>query len=189
MRFLLAFSVLVATVVAGCSQMGGSAVDFIPRRHAYPRVEPYSTATQLVSLAPFAFKVAAEAHVDRTGEHWLDISYPRYGAVLHISASRFKDSKEALAAIDNRRQRISLNIGAALARSYSFQNDAGLSCEISVCAEGVATPVQFIAYDAQSSMLSAAFVINGPITPTDSIRPIINLLQDEAFTILSSLTD
>ena len=187
MRTLLPVLICVFAVFAGFAPGTNSAADAVPRRHAYPRVEPYDSASRTVVLAPFTFRIAAEAPSKRTGENWLDVSYPRYGATMHLSASRFGSADEAAEALANRRQRISLNTGGALARTDFFDNDAGLTCEMTVCSEGVATPVQFIATDGKSLMLSGAVMINGPITPADSIRPIINLLQDEAFTILSSI--
>lgn len=159
----------------------------VPRRHAYPRVEAYDTLRTVYTLGerdsfprPIVLTINSQADVEQTRPQWLDATFPRYGAQLHLSL--VPASPEALA---NRRQRISLNVGGADARTDSYHT-GDYQADIVVAPHGVATPVQFLAYNSEN-LISGAFVLPGNTEPADSLAPIIDLLYNEAFRIINSV--
>ncbi|MCH5222289.1 MAG: hypothetical protein J1F05_08235 [Muribaculaceae bacterium] len=177
--------IILAFAVYSCSDNDSRRAT--PKRHAFPRIEAYDSGDVSIDLGQLNFSVSADANIKPAGEQWLDISYPRYGTTLHLSALRLDCDSEKNKAMANRRQRISLNIGDAKARADVFTNDYSFDCEMVVCNEAVTTPVQFFATDAGGNMLSGAFVIHGTTTPADSMQAVVKILESEAFTILKSL--
>ncbi len=176
--------VLAAFLLHSC---GNSADEgrAVPRRYAYARIEPYDTVRTEHSAGPVQLSInkgADVSHPDGKPE-WLDASFGRYGATLHLSTIMTEDIDVALA---NRRERISLNLGGAKARSDVFDNGLGMRCEIVVSRDPSATPVQFVAYG-DGVLVSGAFVIAGSTEPADSLRPICTELEKEAFAIVNSI--
>ncbi|MDE6197384.1 MAG: hypothetical protein K2F91_05910 [Muribaculaceae bacterium] len=183
-RAILA-GVAAMMIVAAC---GRHSDDATPRRYAYPRVETPAASRMEVSAGGIRTDVSTSATVTHPGENWLDAAYPAYGATLHLSSVTLPDSNSLAEALANRRQRISLNTGGRRTRTDSFTNDAGFCCEMITADDGAtATPVQFIATDSRHNLVSGAIVLHGSTEPADSIRPVTEILKDEAFRILNSI--
>ena len=165
-------TICTVCVAALLLQSCGNSADegrVVPRRYAYARIEPYDTVRTEHSAGPVQLSInkgADVSHPDGKPE-WLDASFGRYGATLHLSTIMTEDIDVALA---NRRERISLNLGG----------------ETVVSRDPSATPVQFVAYG-EGVLVSGAFVIAGSTEPADSLRPICTELEKEAFAIVNSI--
>lgn len=157
-----------------------------PRRYAYPRIELYADSTKTVTLPSSTFNINAAATVESPRPEWLDISYPRYGAVLHISENTLATPAQLDEAIANRRQRIALNLGDTEAESLEYTTPNGFSILQIKALDASGTPVQFIAVK-DLTLISGAFVFTHQSTNLDSISPIITALNTEASTIANSL--
>lgn len=179
---LCTVALTVLLLVSSCRD-GGSGDGAVPRRYAYPRVEMPDSATRTYGIGPVAAHISAVAKVSRDNDRWLTAAYPSLGATLYLSAMQTPDLPEAVA---NRRQRISLNLGGAVARTEHYTSADGFDIEKVVCADGVATPVQFIATRADV-LVSGSFVISGAVLPADSLRPVVDILEKEADAIVNSL--
>lgn len=175
---------IAAIAVAACSR---SAETPIPRRTAYPRIEAYADSTVTAHIGHLAFDIAAQADTVMPRAGWLDIAYPRYRATIHIAVRHLDTGQELAAAIDNRLQRMGLNLGDRAAVASDFENRAGFSCHTVTSLDGGPTPVQFVAYNAGGYFVSGAAAISGASEPADSVAPTVQALARDAEIILKSL--
>ncbi|MBD5233739.1 MAG: hypothetical protein HDS65_06105 [Bacteroidales bacterium] len=183
-----AVSVLSAIIALTASCGGGRSSDMpTPRRHAFPRVEQLDTTRRHIAAAELEIGLSASAEAESPREDWVTAHYPSLGANLHLSVSRFSDEKALAEAIANRRQRMALNAGGGNPRTDNFSTPEGWMCERVTAPERVATPVQFIAAGPGFTLVSGAFALGGSLTPADSLRPIVEELDNEAFKILTTL--
>lgn len=183
MKSLVTAAAAAAMVMAACSQSQPP----VPRRTAYPRIEPYSDSVVTAAVGPVGFSIRAEADTAVQRPGWLDISYPRYNAITMLTVRRFGSRAELDAALANRMQRISLNLGDRTAASEEFTNGAGFICRLIVSLDGGPTPVQMIACDTAAHILiSGASVIDGPAEPADSVAPAVDALAADARKILKT---
>lgn len=172
----------LAALLCGCS--GGGESRPMPKRYAYPRPAAPADSVAAVATGGVSLEINASAIVSYPREDWLDAVYPAYGATLHLSAIVTADPAKEIA---NRRERMALNLGGAVATTRQFVNPAGFICETASTAEGPATPVQFFAAGPAGHFVSGTFVVGGNTAPSDSIRPIVDILSAEAERILNSL--
>ena len=98
-RFLLILP--AAILLWGCT---GKEQRAVPRRPAYPRVEAFRDTVKEVRAGNYLLSVNACATVTEPREGWLDVSYPGYGAVLHLTATEAPTPESLAAAVDNRLQ-------------------------------------------------------------------------------------
>ncbi|MBO4942524.1 MAG: hypothetical protein J6C95_03735 [Muribaculaceae bacterium] len=181
MRVAPLLILLIISVLSGCRKDA----DVTPRRYAYPRVEAYDTVYGNVAVGPVELCVNSSAEISSPRPGWLDISYPRYGATIHVSAVATDNIAEVMA---NRRERIALNLGGSRATTHSFR--AGdFDCTVVECAEAGMTPVQLLAASPEGIVVSGAANIAGSVTPVDSIRPVVAALTADAIKMLSALHD
>lgn len=183
---LSAISVIVLSSIATCA-CGHSTDTPVPRRMAYPRIEAYADSAVTAHIGHLAFDIAAQADTTMPRAGWLNIAYPRYRATIHISVRHFNNGDELAAAIDNRLQRMDLNLGDRTAMATDFENEAGFSCHSVTSLDGGPTPVQFVAYSPGGYIVSGAAAISGTSTPADSIAPTVEALASDAERILKSL--
>lgn len=180
---ILLFAAALLATACGDSHSG----DAVPRRQAYQRIAALDTATTDYALGK-NIRLALSSSADTTGnrEGWLTARYAPIGATLYLSATDEPDEEALRRAVANRRQRISLNLGGAVARTDNYATASGFDCEAVVCFDGCATPVQFIATRG-NELVSGAFVLSGKASPADSVRPVIEELEKECFALTHSL--
>ena len=110
----LLLSALALVVLLNSCDSGGRPV---PRPEGYPRIALYEAVYRNDSIGPVIFESNAgtavtERRQGADGTGWLTLAYPRYGATLYLTASPATASTLG-GIIDNRLERISLNIGGA----------------------------------------------------------------------------
>lgn len=177
---------LVATVaLAACGS--GDPAPAIPRRIAYPRPQLPDTVMQPVDSLPVSFLANAAAIVSRPAPGWLNIAYPSLGATIHVTFSPVDDSTigEVRA---NRLERLLLNSGDRPSSRREYINQAGYDI-LTVVTEGSATPVQFLATDGSTIVVSGAAYFSDPraATATDSMAPIIGAVVADIDRSLNTL--
>ncbi len=184
-----AIALVAGVLVSAAASCGGGhdSATPLPRRHAFPRIESLDTTRQHLSAASLPLTLSASAISEAPRPDWITASYPTLGATLHLSVSRFADDRTLAEAIANRRQRMALNAGGGTPRTDSFATPEGWMCERVTTPERVATPVQFIAAGPGHTLVSGAFALGGSLAPADSLRPIVEELDNEAFRILTAL--
>ncbi|MDE6277519.1 MAG: hypothetical protein K2M06_05355 [Muribaculaceae bacterium] len=173
-------------VLTGCS--GGDDSTAVPRRRAYPRLwVEADTCGRAAELGGVEMRInrAATFRHDSLRADWADIEYPAaLGATFHLSLTCPGSLPEAVA---NRRQRMALNLGDAPARSEEFHSGPWACTLVFSDRAGLTTPVQILASNADGRLLSGAVALKAPGTDADSIRPLLELLRDDARTLLLSL--
>lgn len=174
--------------VGGCTGGGADTDTAIPRRTAYPRPALLDTAMTTVADLPVSFAVNAGATISRPQTNWLDVFYPTYGATMHVSFTAV-DSTTIDDVMANRFERIALNNGNVLATtSHEDINAAGFDY-LTVRLDGTATPLQFLATDLESIVVSGVVYMSDPkvATAIDSLRPIVDAIEADINRAMLSL--
>jgi hypothetical protein len=181
----------VIAITAACSGKDDTSAN-VPRRKAYPRIEAYDSAyTRCDSLfVSFDANSAAVVHVKPSGESAIecaDIVYPRYGMTVYLTAIR-SDKKNFERRLDDRLERISLNLGGAYPTAIDVKSAGGYDATVFVC-PGINTPVQALAADSVSSTLvSATLFCDATIMASDSIAPMVEVITRDISQMMRSLT-
>lgn len=159
----------------------------IPRRVAYPRVYAYPDSFVAIDSLPLALQANAGAVVSRPRPNWVDIAYPAYGAVVHLTILD-TDPNHLAAELDNRRQRIDLNLNGAAASARTIDNGRFQSL-IVTATDPIATPVQVLATDNSRYVVSgsAYFEHLSPLANRDSLAPMVSRIEADLVEALSNL--
>lgn len=184
MKTPVLFLLLAAVCVACGPKDGGTAV---PRRTAYARVAEYPDSTRAIVVGPLAMQVNSGAEVSAAVDGWCDVSYPLYGAAIHLTARRFADSAALDAAVANREERMALNLGDNTAEQTEFVNAAGFSCLVVRTLAADPVPVQFLAVGPGGDMLAGSVAFAGRCEPYDSVAPMVDALYAHTMYLLHSL--
>lgn len=180
------FICLLLTACSGDSGNGNN----VPRRRAYMRPALYDTVYTAVPdsiTGGTRFSVNSAAHTRSVRPGWLDVAYPAYHAVINVTFSTFHpDSLEAQ--VDNRLERFTLNLNGLPAQVSHFSSGP-YECTVVTTHELSMTPVQFLATDGHSRLISGTSVMQGldPASTTDSIRPVIDALEYDIIHALREL--
>lgn len=160
-----------------------------PRRHAYPRVavadSVYAAAD---SFAPH-FETNLATRLERPAPGQLSIIYPAYHATVYVTAQELTPDRLETA-LDNRRERISLNLSGAAATTEHFSSDNNMyDCVLVTAGDATTTPVQFLATDGTSTLVSGAAYFGGidATTSADSIAPIVAAIKRDLHHALKRL--
>lgn len=124
---------------------------------------------------------------DRNGSQFIDVSYPGLHSTIYFT---FTPVSTATAAevIDNRMERIGLNLGASEAELLEFDTPDGFENKVFVSRGDISTPVQFIATDGHTTVVSgAAFVIAASAATADSIAPVVDMLRRDIVHALKTM--
>lgn len=184
MKATVLLPLLFAFVLFSCGTRG----DAVPKRYAYPRPALQTDAPRdTILLGGLRLDAYSGGEITSDSIHgWADIVYDAAsGAVMHLSVTTPADLTSAIA---NRRQRITLNLGAATATTEEFRH-GDFSCQVvSTTEPGITTPVQILAFSTVSGkLISGATVLANPGNNADSIRPLIDELRSDAIRLLESL--
>jgi len=175
---VVVLSLVMSLFLSSCGSDYGAAGSAVPKRRAYPRIEPYPEEYVAVPGIPVSFEVNSSA-VLKSGQsdaRLFDVCYERFGAVLHCTFTPASGHR-LRSVLDNRTERISLNLGdnsAELTEIVSHQG--GVYASVLTAPSAEVTPIQFLATDSASFVLSGALVLGRAGTP-DSIRPILQSVE------------
>lgn len=171
----------------------GSSETAVPRRTAYPRIELYDTSYKMVDELPVELWVNRSADVSRgshdgkSDKNWINVHYPRYGATLYCTYTSLTTST-ASTAIDNRIERMSLNAGDLSTEISRLPLPEGGDATLLVTPESRVTPIQFLATDSVTFMVSGALSFDGrQEVVADSVRPILDAVKNDVLHALTHL--
>ena len=179
-------------VLASC---GNSSEDIgsrpaIPRRPAYPRIELPDSVFGHRDRLPLGMEVnessVAEITRDDASGVWINVTYPGQNAQVYYTFTPVTEDGVA-EVLDNRLERISLNLGGNSAKMTEFLTPSGLAVRLF---EGgnVATPVQFLATDNATLVVSgSAFLPELSPATSDSLSPVVKMLERDIVHSLQSL--
>lgn len=173
---------MVLTLSACSDHDNGSAA--IPRRQAYPRIRLYDTLYAASGL-PAGFETNSSAAVihNQAGESgskpvWIDITYPAYEATVSCTFTPVTDDKSRQAVIENRLERMSLNLGDRYAEQTEMMSEGGFSTIILDAKGSAVTPLQFLSAG-QQWVISGAMYFNRENVNADSVRPAIDAVKND----------
>lgn len=187
-------AVIITLSLSECTNQQGN---YIPRRTAYPRINICDTVYVKTSLLPIHFEINAEAiatndstHISTNGGKWINIFYPKYNATLYCTYTPV-NACTLDQVIDNRIERISLNIGSLTSEITEISNPSGITSKIIYTPESVVTPLQFIATDNLSWVVSGAFSFNeiSNNISIDSISPILDAVNADILHSIKNLSN
>lgn len=166
----------------------------VPRRRAYPRVETPDTAFTALPGLPVGMSVngsqPTETVMKADGSVWLTVRYPAYGASVLCTFTPVDETSIARV-LDNRYERMSLNAGGGELALEEFDGADSYHSAILLSHASSATPVQFIS----AATVNPQWVVSGSVyfenasssVSTDSVRPIIDIMQGEVTRMLKSI--
>lgn len=159
----------------------------IPRRTAYPRAPQHDTAMIQAPEAPLHFDVNAAAEVTSPALGWLNVAYPAYDAVMYVTFTPVDENSIDTVRV-NRMERLFLNAGGVPGERREFINAAGYDIMV-FTARGTATPVQFLATDGESSVVSGAVYFSNPraATSVDSLEPFVRAIEGDVLRSMKTL--
>lgn len=180
---ILAACLAILAACSGAEQQRRTA----PRPQGYPRVQAYDTAYAAVPGLPLHFEANSQAQAETEtkdgGAVWLTVSYPAYDARLMCTFTPVT-SATVESVVDNRAERMSLNVIGTEPQVDELVNDAGYAAVIIYDPVAVATPVQFLAAPAE---IGDGWVVSGTAffdrvqagAPLDSLAPMAEtMLRD-----------
>lgn len=183
-------ALILLLLLSFCTGSGdtGTTSGAVPRRYAYPRLQLPDSIYKSVEGLPIDIEVNAESDVEVTKEDnaglWLTVSYPVPEAEIYYTFTPVSE-QSVPEVIDNRLERISLNLGGNEAEMLEFQTPAGLAVRI-FKGGSVTTPVQFIATDYSTVVVSGSAFMEGlSALSRDSLSPAVEVLTRD---IIHSLT-
>ncbi|MDE6288378.1 MAG: hypothetical protein K2M00_06300 [Muribaculaceae bacterium] len=180
-------SLLTALIVSVILVSCGGEQKPVPRRTAYPRAPHHDTAMIQAAEAPIYFDVNAAANVTSTAPGWLNVAYPAYDAVMYVTFTPVDETSIDTVRV-NRMERLLLNAGGAPGERREFMNEAGYDVMI-FTARGTATPVQFLATDGESSVVSGAVYFSDPraAAAVDSLDPYVRAIEGDVMRSMKTL--
>lgn len=169
--------ILLTAVTAACGSNLNKDIP-VPRRTAYHRLDIPAPAYTLRPSGGFTLQLNNSIDsIESSRQGWITARYPDNMATLYITISNLSGT-DARETIDNRVERLSLNTGGEPTEVKSFTTLSGLDARLIVTPSGSPTPVQFIATDHKTILMSgSAMVQEATSAAADSIAPIIEMLE------------
>ena len=171
---LLLLLVAIVSALCGCVNDGGAPV---PRRFAYPRLEPYdsvyvdaggSSGLRIEANAGALVKVPR----DSGGTVWIDVDYPRYGAVLHLTLNHASGDR-LMSMMANREERFGRDMDGMKVVVTTVDNEFA-EIWIGRAYGTVLTPLNIMATDGSSFILSGALELKRIPSSAEEVSPAVD---------------
>lgn len=160
----------------------------VPRRRAYPRIEIPDSTFVTVENARNGLQINAFAQVECSADNkWVTVVYPDLNAKIYYTFTSV-DSSTIGAVVDNRLERINLNLSGHKPEFLPVDTREGFTGQIVVDRFGGTTPVQFIVTDRSNIVVSgAAFLHAAAGAPVDSLSPVVDMLRRDIIHSIKTL--
>ncbi|MFI3239704.1 MAG: hypothetical protein R3Y22_03855 [Bacteroidales bacterium] len=191
-KIIIILVVLVAIILTILSVRGCGATEHyepIPKPRGYMRIDLPIANYATVNNLPVSFEVNDLANVDRVKKgEWLDIVYPQFNATIHCSYVKV-DEESFYYHLDNRIERVMMNTNFQKPTMVDMisESDSEVKSTLFINQSGVITPVEFIATDSVSFILSGTLAMYGDKVEHDSIAPIINYIEGDITQLLKTI--
>jgi gliding motility-associated lipoprotein GldD len=165
----------------------------IPRRKAFPRINTHDSTFVAIKNTPVHFEIskAASITLDSTKtdldipSQWINIYYKPYKATIHCTFTQV-DSTTINQVIDNRSERMSLNIGSLTTELIELTNANNFYSQILTTEQCEVTPIQFLSTDDCNWVVSGALYFE-QTNNVDSIRPVIDVIKRDIIHSLKTI--
>lgn len=193
-NFVIISAICCLLTACGGKDATDAVAPAVPRRHAYPRIELPDSAFAYVegdvSGLSVAVNKAATAELrraDNDKSSFIDVDYPQLNSRIYFTITPV-DAATVGDVIANRMERVNLNLGGADAELIEFDSPAGFENKVITARGDISTPVQFIATDGSSAVVSGvAFVRDASPATADSIAPVVEMLRRDVIHALKTL--
>lgn len=180
--------------LTGCSNGSGNDSASVPRRHAYPRIELPDSAYTFIEVNDKGLGIALNdaadyaMHASDDGtSNFIDVDYPGLNAAVYFTVTPVTENTIS-EVLDNRLERVRLNLGGADAELLEFDSPAGFENKIFVSRADISTPVQFISTDGTATVISGtAFLRDASAANADSLAPVVAMLRRDILHSLMTL--
>lgn len=192
---LAAAAVMLVMSLVGCTSRISEQGAAVPRPTAYPRIGFPDSTFRTVEIEGVNLAVNSGAQVTSrpSGAErgaWIDIAYQCLGSPrLYLTLTQSDDPVEMKLALDNRLERIALNLGSERAELTELTSAGDWSCRLLVARGSLTTPVQILAWH-EGEMLSGALTVSLPdsICPDPAaIAPIVKGVERDMMYLLRNL--
>lgn len=162
----------------------------MPRPKAYPRITLYPDSLTDSHHLPCGWMVNDSATVRIWDDDTkADITYPRYDATIHCTFTHVgADTVMRDHVMDNRLERMALNVGAGDAEQLDITSPGGFQTILLTTLTPSITPVQFISVGPKW-IVSGALHIDAAATQPDSVAPIIEAVKLDIINAAKHLQD
>ena len=166
---------------------------FTPKPFGYHRLDLKTPIYHwLNEKAPYKFLISDQAEVqpDRhylARDHWIEIYYPEYEAVMNVSYKPIKNNSDSLARFFETSLRLTQkhHIRASSIDEYTLKTAKGYHAVIHELEGNVPSPMQYIVTDTMQHFLRITLYF--PYSDkNDSIAPIITYLKQDMLKMLHS---
>ncbi len=174
--------IIMCVFLAACT--GAEHQPPIPRPKAYPRPALYPTEYRTYALpcSPDSIAVNSSAIVDSLKPGWFNIEYPTYNITINCTLTTISP-QSFTEVLENRRERMTRNLEGSYGEMVQWDGTT-----IIVAPSARRTPVQFLATDSATYVLSGVAVGNYPTdTSVDSITPYVNAVAADITYMLKQL--
>lgn len=185
MRRLLCLAMMSVVLLTACN----TTPDTTPKQRAWPRLVVADSVFRQLPVGKVELQVN-ETTVDSVSQGkndtwWVNIIYPSYcqGSVIYTTVTKV-DEKTRESVIDNRVERMALNLGGNDAEVIEFENEQGWHCQLVSSLSPVVTPLQFIATN-QGYVVTGAYYISHT---GDSVAPYVNAVSSDIIHLLKTIT-
>lgn len=171
---------LLLPVIAGCDRRPAA----VPRPRAFPRVTlyPRTYSRQALTFGPDSLVVNDSAQFVVSAPGWFDIVYPAYGITVNCTLTAVSPASVG-GVLANRADRMARNLGD---RSADIVEWPGI--RVCVAPAALRTPVQFIATDSVSYVISGVAVSSfSSSVSVDSVAPLIDAVAADITYMLRNL--
>lgn len=183
MRRLL-LPAIASALLAGCTASGGGDRPApVPRPRAYPRASLYPRSYSPLRLENgVSLNINDSARVIAVRPGWFDVVYPAYGITVNCTLTQAA-AAEIAGVIDNRTERMARNI-----EGHYGEVAQRPGVTIITSATALRTPVQFLATDSATYVLSGVAVADFPPgAPADSVAPYVRAVAADIEKMLELL--
>ena len=161
-----------------------------PRRQAYPRIQLLDTTYCNQQRLPLKLAVNSATNVsisNNKSSTWINISYPTYKATIYCTYTPAIPNTIS-SMIDNRMERIALDLGDSFYENTTINNPNGTVANIYSTTSNMVTPIMFLATDKKSWVLSGAMTFDSnTIVDYDSVAPVINAVKRDLIYTLQNI--
>lgn len=175
-----------------CAGCGGRDNDSpVPRPRAYPRIILPDTLYSALPGVPVRLEANRDAVAAvRQGEDgrsiWIDLRYPSLMSTLSITVTPTLDAQKLDEAVDNRLERILLNIGGNHSELTELMSAGGYDCRMFTVRSGTVTPLQFLAIG-DDRIVAGTLVLDYPAESADSLSPLLDAAGKDMLHMLRGL--
>ncbi|MCH5347048.1 MAG: hypothetical protein J1E63_08050 [Muribaculaceae bacterium] len=178
----------VATLMAAAACNGGGEQIATPRPTAYPRLSVAPALYHPLDAGGVALEVndaTTDSVYQREASTWVNIVYPTYcnGSTIYLTITP-ATAATVDGIIDNRLERIALNLGDSEAEVTELETPTGWQCRLVRALSPTMTPLQFIA-TGHDRVVSGAYYISAA---GDSVAPLVNAVERDILHLLTQLS-